>query len=131
VPYRVGIDLVAVTSVTDSVAAHGDRYLERIYTEQELADCAGDPERLAARFAAKEAAIKVLRPGDEPLPWREIEVVRDSSGWVELRLAGRAAEQAKRERIAGLAVSVTHEAGFASAVVVAELETGDEGQTDD
>ena len=118
---------MAVAEVTESVRAHGDRYLERIYTERELDDCKGDHERLAARFAAKEAAIKALRPGDEAIPWSEIEVVRDPSGWVELSLSGRAAALATESRVVGLAVSLTHEAGLASAVVIAELETGDGG----
>ena len=123
-PFRVGIDLVAVSSVTESVREHGDRYLGRVYTEQELRDAAGDHERLAARFAAKEAAIKTLRPGDEGVPWREIEVVRDSTGWVELRLTGRAAALAAEAGVTGFAVSFTHESGFASAVVIAEIGKG-------
>ena len=123
-PFRVGIDLVAVADVTDSVREHGDRYLGRVYTERELEDCSGDHERLAARFAAKEAAIKALRPGDEAVPWREIEVVRDPSGAVELALSGRAAALAAEALVLGFAVSVTHAGGFASAVVIAELETG-------
>jgi holo-[acyl-carrier protein] synthase len=120
--YRVGIDLVAVESVAESIRVHGDRYLERIFTEQELADCAGDADRLAARYAAKEATIKVLRPGSEDtVPWNEIEVVRNPAGWVDLALRGRAAELAAVTGIGGLSVSVTHEAAYASAVVIAEF----------
>ena len=62
---RVGIDLVLVDSIREALDLHGDRYLERVYTAQEIADCRdGDdvaPERLAARFAAKEAGMKALR----------------------------------------------------------------------
>ena len=105
--------------------AHGERYLERIYSEREVADCrtagAVDPERLAGRFAAKEAAIKVLRPGDDPVPWRDIEVRRDVTGWVELRLTGRAAALASDAGIEDLALSLTHERGLASAIVIAEI----------
>jgi holo-[acyl-carrier protein] synthase len=128
-PFRVGIDLVSVESVEESVRAHADRYLERIYTVRELEDCrrgAGvDAERLAARFAAKEAVLKVLRPRDEGVPWRAIEVIRDPSGWVELALSGRAAELAAEAGVAGLAVSLTHEGTYASAVVIAELDPED------
>ena len=116
---RVGIDTVATASIRDAVAAHGDRYLERVYTAQELADCAGDAERLAARFAAKEATLKALRAGDGGIPWNSIGVRRDPSGFVELVLTGEAAELAERQAIDELAVSLTHEGGFASAVVVA------------
>src|SRR5450755_4472266 len=124
-PLRVGIDLVSADSVRDSMQAHGERYLERIYSEREVADCrtagAVDPERLAGRFAAKEAAIKVLRPGDDPVPWRDIEVRRDVTGWVELRLTGRAAALASDAGIEDLALSLTHERGLASAIVIAEI----------
>jgi holo-[acyl-carrier protein] synthase len=124
-PFRVGIDLVSADSVRESIETHGERYLERIYTEREVSDCrtAGtvDLERLAGRFAAKEATIKVLRPGDDPVPWRDIEVQRDASGWVELRLTGRAARLASDAGIEDLALSLTHERGLASAVVIAEI----------
>jgi holo-[acyl-carrier protein] synthase len=108
---RIGMDLVDIDDVRDSLRVHGDRYLERIYTECEIEDCRGRPERLAERFAAKEAALKVLREADEPVPWREIEV-RGTT----LRLSGRAAELAAELQ---LAVSVSHEGPVAAAVVVA------------
>jgi holo-[acyl-carrier protein] synthase len=127
-PFRVGIDLVSVESVQDSVETHADRYLERIYTARELDDCRTaegvSAERLAARFAAKEAALKVLRPGDEGVPWSAIEVVRDPAGWVDLRLSGRAAALAAEAGASGFAVSLTHEGAFASAVVIAEVDDG-------
>ena len=124
-PVRVGIDLVSVASVEDSLRTHGDRYLQRLYTEREVADCSTErgvaPERLAARFAAKEAALKVLRPQDDSVPWKTIEVRRDDGGWVSLLLSGRAAGLAREAGVSDLAVSLTHEGPFASAVVVAEL----------
>jgi holo-[acyl-carrier protein] synthase len=119
---RVGIDLVSVQAVRESIAEHGEHYLARVYSEREVRDCttqAGpDPERLAARFAAKEATLKVLRPGDVGIPWFTIEVVRQPEGWVALELAGAAAELASEAGITELALSITHEGGFASAVVV-------------
>jgi len=120
VSLRVGIDLVSVDSIREAVALHGDRYLERIYTPREIADCRdGDEvafERLAARFAAKEAGMKALRlPPSEGLDWRSLELVREPEGWTWLRLTGRAAELAGTHE---LSVSVTHEGPFAMAVVV-------------
>ncbi len=121
---RVGIDLVRVDSVADSVREHAERYLQRLFTERELADCqtgAGlSCERLASRFAAKEATIKVLRPGDRALPWRAIEVRRDASGWVGLELSGSAATLASEAGLEEFALSLTHEHGLAAAVVVAQ-----------
>lgn len=122
-PIRVGIDLVTVDSVRESLEAHGEHYLARVYTAREREDCTRDsgvdPERLAARFAAKEATLKVLRPGEVGIPWYAIELRRSPDGWVELELSGPAAALAAERGISELAVSVTHEAGFASAVVIA------------
>lgn len=120
---RTGIDLVSVDTVRESISEHGEHYLRRVYSEREVRDCttsAGlDPERLAARFAAKEATLKVLRPGDVGVPWFAIEVQRQPDGSVGLELAGAAAELAAEAGITELALSITHEGGFASAVVVA------------
>ncbi len=124
-PVRVGIDLVSAESVRESISVHGDRYLERVFSADEVSDCstatAIDAERLAARFAAKEAAFKVLRVGDEAVGWREVEVRRDASGWVGLSLTGRAATLASAAGIRDLSLSLTHEKGLAGAVVVAEI----------
>jgi holo-[acyl-carrier protein] synthase len=126
VPIRVGIDLVSADAVHESLrSAHGDRYLERVYTEREIEDCrtpAGiDPQRLAARFAAKEATLKVLPAADEGLALTAIEVRREPCGRVHMELSGRAAQLASDGGVAELSVSLTHECGFAAAVVVAEL----------
>lgn len=124
-PTRVGIDLVAVESVREALATHGDHYLARVFTQREVADSqtpAGiDAERLAARFAAKEAALKVLRPEGDGVPLDSIEVRRADAGWVDLELSGNAAALADRSGLRNFALSITHEAGFASAVVVAEI----------
>jgi holo-[acyl-carrier protein] synthase len=122
----VGIDLVAAEEVRETLrTAHGERYLERVYTDRELEDCRTstgiDPERLAARFAAKEATLKVLPLGDEGVALNAIEVRREPSGRVHLELSGRAADLATEAGIAELSMSLTHQGGFAAAVVVAEL----------
>lgn len=120
---RVGIDLVSVEAVAESIREHGDRYLQRIYTDAELRDCQSaegpSAERLAARFAAKEAALKVLRPAAEAIPWNALEVVRRPQGWVELALSGRALSSATDQGLDDFALSISHEAGYATAVVVA------------
>jgi holo-[acyl-carrier protein] synthase len=122
---RVGLDLVSVETVAESLRIHGQHYLDRVYSAGEIADCrAGDtvdPERLAARFAAKEATFKVLRVGDEAVAWTDVEVVRDRSGWVGLSLSGRAATLAEAAGISELAVSLSHEQGCAAAIVIADL----------
>lgn len=119
---RLGIDLVAVEEVAEAVARHGDRYLRRIYTDHELASCQGANgrrmESLAARFAAKEAALKVLRPVGARPPWRDIEVRRGANGACELKLYGSAASAASAQGLQELSVSLTHHAGLAVAAVV-------------
>jgi holo-[acyl-carrier protein] synthase len=114
---------VSVDTVRESIRVHAERYLERVYTQRELDDCLTprgiDPERLAGRFAAKEATLKVLRPREEGIPWNTIEVRRDPSGWVELELSGPAAALATDAGVIELSLSIAHEGGFATAVVVA------------
>jgi holo-[acyl-carrier protein] synthase len=123
---RVGIDMVSVDAVRESIRQHGDRYVKRIYTEGELSDCHTDqgliPERLAARFAAKEATLKVLRPVNEAIPWRTIEIVRHGAGWVSVKLSGRAAALAAEAQLGNFELSICHEGNYASAVVIAELD---------
>jgi holo-[acyl-carrier protein] synthase len=125
VPIRIGFDLVSVAAVEAELRAPTrDRYLARVYTEREVADCTTDgsvsAERLAARFAAKEATIKVLPSSQVGFSFREIEARRAPSGSVDIELTGAAAELARSAGIVALSVSLTHEAGMAGAVVVAE-----------
>ncbi len=128
---RVGVDVVSVPEVAASVDRFGDRYLRRIYTAHELACCvaASRPrgyacDSLAARFAAKEAVVKVLRPRGARPAWRSIEVRRDPAGWCEIRLTGRAAALAREAGIDEIAVSLTHENALAAAVVVGRCAQG-------
>jgi holo-[acyl-carrier protein] synthase len=116
---RIGLDLVSVEAVATAIAAHGERYLRRTYTAEELRDCAGEPQRLAARFAAKEAVMKVLDRGDAAVPWTSIAVHRDPSGRPSLVLSGAAAELAARRGVATFEVSLTHDGGYGAAVVLA------------
>jgi len=120
---RVGSDVLSVQQVTESVARFGDRYLERVYTEHEISSASGSSAvqaaRLAARFAAKEAAIKVLRPVGHQPDWRTMEVRRHAGGWCTMALSGHAATLAEKAGITDLAVSLTHDGDVAAAVVVA------------
>jgi holo-[acyl-carrier protein] synthase len=125
---RVGTDLVLIETVRGSLDTHAEHYLERVYTAREVEDCTTpdgiDAERLAARFAAKEATLKVLRPRDEGIPWSAIEVRRDPSGWVEVELSGPAQALAVDTGVSELSLSISHEGGFATAVVVAHCSQG-------
>ena len=118
----VGIDMVRVADVAASVARFGSRYLERIYTAGELAYAGRGTidernRRLAARFAAKEATLKVLAPSGHWFDWRHLEVIRDPAGPCFMRLHGAAARLALQQDLGALAMSLTHEEPFAVAVV--------------
>lgn len=120
--YRVGVDLTAVADVEEALARQGDRYLRRLFTEHEVASCQGPngvrADSLAGRFAAKEAAVKVLRPSGSRPEWRDIEVCRRANGACDLVLHGGAAQLARSQGIDQVSVSLSHEAGLAVAVVV-------------
>lgn len=127
---EVGIDLVQVRRVAESIATFGERFLRRVFTDHELSTAIGDGDvraaRLAARFAAKEATVKVLRPEARWFDWRSIEVIRSASGHCEIALHGAARELAARGGIHALRLSMTHEEGLAAAVVVGVGRLGDE-----
>jgi holo-[acyl-carrier protein] synthase len=94
-----------------------------VYTAHEISCCIGTPEvaarALAARFAAKEATIKVLRPIGHQPDWRSMEVRKDPGGWCHMALSGHAADLVSQAGIMELEVSLTHDDNMAAAVVVA------------
>jgi holo-[acyl-carrier protein] synthase len=123
---RFGLDLASVASIEANLASHGDRYLARIYTPSEIEASrragAIEPRRLAERFAAKEATLKVLPAADEGLDFRSIELLADRrTGRLELVVHGRAAELATSSGVTRLAVSVASDERLAAAAVVAEI----------
>ena len=112
----VGIDVVQVERL-ERALARTPRLRERLFTEAEQA--LERSESLAARFAAKEAVAKALgAPGG--LRWRDAEVVSDPSGRPRLVLHGGVADEAAAQGITTWHLSLSHDAGVATAVVVAE-----------
>lgn len=120
---RIGSDLVLVADIAHSLQCFGGRYLNRLFTPGEIQYCLQSPaeqtRRLAARFAAKEATLKVLRPDRHWLDWRSIEVIRSPQGWCDLLLHGHAEQLRQQAGIASLSVSLSHEGHYALAVVAA------------
>jgi holo-[acyl-carrier protein] synthase len=117
---KVGIDLVLAEEVRESLQIYGDRYVTRVYTDTEQEDCGDDSRLLASCFAAKEATMKALGRGDEPLPWRSIGVGRDAGGHLSLQLTGEAAALARRRGVETLHLSTTFHRSAAAAIVLAE-----------
>ena len=122
---RVGIDLVQVSRITESLERFGERFLRRIFTPDEIAYATAAPaltsERLAARFAAKEATIKALGLVEHPGDWRDIEVRRSPSGACDLALHGTARSAADRLGAESFALSLSHEGDYATAVVITSV----------
>src|SRR6185437_6638322 len=118
--FAVGIDIIEIDRVADVIARHGDRFLERIFTADEITHCRGRVPELAARFAAKEAVMKALGTGVRGVGWRDIEVLPNRRGKPLVFLYGRGAERAKRIELRGLEISLTHSRDFAIASVVGE-----------
>lgn len=116
---QVGVDIVEISRVEAVLERFGERFLQRIYTPAEQALCRGRAPELAARFAAKEAAMKALGTGRRGVGWREIEVLSDRRGRPLLFLYGRAKARAAELGLQRFAVSLSHERHLAVATVVA------------
>lgn len=118
----MGVDIVDVGDVEDSVARFGERYLRRVYSRRELDACrnGADVRRLAACFAAKEATFKAISADDAAIDWRSVEVELGTGGDTTVELSGPAQRLAHEAGIVTLAASVGSTRRHAAAVVVAE-----------
>ncbi len=119
-----GIDLCEVHRIKDAIARHGRRFVERIYTDREIAYAESKAnlyERYAARFAAKEAGMKALGTGMRGgVRWRDFEVTNLPSGRPTLQFHGKAAEWAEKLGVVSISLSMTHTAIQAMAIVILE-----------
>jgi holo-[acyl-carrier protein] synthase len=120
----LGLDIAEIDRIEAAIKRHGATFLERIYTPAEVAYCEKHKskyERYAARFAAKEAAMKALGTGwSHGVRWRDIEVAREPSGKPTLRLEGAAREIAGRMGVKNIALTITHSGNLALAEVIFE-----------
>jgi holo-[acyl-carrier protein] synthase len=121
----LGLDLTRIERLAEAEAQRGARFLERLFTPGERAYCerraARRHEHYAGRFAVKEAVMKALGTGwTRGVRWVDIEIVRAPGGPPELTLHGAAAAHARARGIERWHVTITHDAGIAAAVVVAE-----------
>src|SRR5712691_1473905 len=119
-----GIDIAEVPRIAQTIARHGDRFLQRVFTAGEIGYCeskANRAERYAARFAAKEAAMKALGTGwNHGVRWRDVEVCRAPGGRPTIVFHGKAAEFAAKLGAAHVALSISHTAEQAIAQVILE-----------
>jgi holo-[acyl-carrier protein] synthase len=119
-----GIDIAEVPRIAESIERFGERFLRRVFTEDEVRYCdskANRAERYAARFAAKEAAMKALGTGwNHGIRWRDIEVFRQPGHRPTIKFHGRAAEFAAKLSAKNIALSISHTPEHAIANVILE-----------
>jgi holo-[acyl-carrier protein] synthase len=119
-----GVDITEVVRIRAAVERFGERFLNRVFTPEEVRYCTSRPntaERLAARFAAKEAGMKAVGTGwRHGVSWRDLEVVRQPGGRPTLRLSGKLAEFAARLGCRHTHLSLSHTAEQAIAFVILE-----------
>ena len=120
----VGIDLVEVGRIRDSLERLGERFARRILCPAEYEYCFShtDPStHVAARFAAKEAVSKAFGTGiGTELGWLDIEVIRLESGSTQVRLQGAGIQLMERRSAKIIHLNLTHTAQYASAVAILE-----------
>ena len=120
----LGLDIAEVDRIAEAITRYGPAILERLFTPAEVAYCESHKnrfERYAARFAAKEAAMKALGTGwTRGVRWRDIEVVRAPGGKPTLRLEGAAKEIAQGLGVRNISLSITHSGNLALAEVIFE-----------
>jgi holo-[acyl-carrier protein] synthase len=118
-----GIDLVDCPRIEQMIERHGGRFLMRVFTAAERAYAEGNKnavEKLAGRFAAKEAILKLMGTGWRgKIAWTDIEITNNVTGQPEVTLAGEVKEIAGRLGIAHISISITQTANFAIASAVA------------
>ncbi len=120
----IGIDHVETTKFRSDVTADDPGFLGRVFTEPELAYARSTDDylqRLAGRFAAKEATLKALGTGwGKGVDWKQIEITNAPSGLPQISLTGRAAEIAAAAGVKRCLVSISHSPYLATAEVVLE-----------
>lgn len=118
--YGVGIDLVRIDRVRKVSEKWGRRFLERVYTEGEIAYCYQKKNpylSLAVRFAAKEALIKAIG-ASVPITYRDVEVINYGSGKPDLKLSDALKSFFMENGIGGAHLSLSHEKEYGVACVV-------------
>lgn len=114
----VGLDFVDVQQVADLISDGGQPFLDACWTEAEQVDTHLDPERLAGRWAAKEAVMKCLRAGIGEIEPTDIEILPVGSGTPTVTLHGPARQIANAQQLSECLVTISHDGGWAGAIAV-------------
>jgi holo-[acyl-carrier protein] synthase len=113
-----GIDIIEIDRIKAVLSKYGERFLKKIYTQQEIDYCNNRPANLAGRFAAKEATMKALGTGTRGVSWKDIEVIRAESGAPSIKLYERALKRYDKLGCTDLALSFSHSRDYAIASVI-------------
>lgn len=116
--HHIGTDIIEIERVKEAVERYGQRFLNRVYTPDELKLYGHRAHSLAASFAAKEAVMKVLGTGNRGVAWREIEVLNHESGKPYVTLYRRALVAAGKLGIEEIDISMSHSRAYATAVAI-------------
>ena len=117
--HEIGIDLIDIERIHSVLGRFPDRFRLRVLTDAEQRYCGRKVERIAGRWAAKEAISKVLGLGVRGVGWREIEILPNRAGAPQVYLHRRAARRAEAMGLEDVTVSISHERSMAVAVAVA------------
>lgn len=120
-----GIDITEIRRIAGAMERHGQRFVDRILSAEEQQYLGSSPiaaERIAGRFAAKEAVLKALGCGLSELSWHEIIIIPDRYGAPHCHLIGRAEAWAASRQIREVHISISHGRDYAVAQAIAEGE---------
>ena len=116
---HTGVDMIEVNRLREAIERHGERFVQRIYTQAEIKELNGNLPSLAARFAGKEAVAKALATGIGDLSWLEVEILRGPRHEPVLNLYGAAKDIADKRGIKHWSITLSHTHEHALAFVVA------------
>jgi holo-[acyl-carrier protein] synthase len=116
----IGIDIIEISRIKLSIEKYGDKFLNKIYTENEIKYCLSKTNKyqhLAARFAAKEAVYKALTTGwEKGLSWHNIEVFNEPSGMPHVKLNGKLQNFLSDDK--SLKISMSHSRDYVACVAI-------------
>ncbi len=118
-----GVDLIEISRIENAIERHGEKFYNRFFTPQEVQFCQGRADRLAGRFAVKEAVAKAMGTGIGDFNWTDIEVVGESRGKPELVLHNKARKVAADQGLLHWSISLSHTDTYAIGMAVALAES--------
>jgi holo-[acyl-carrier protein] synthase len=118
--HYIGIDIIEIPRIKKALDKQGEKFMRRVYTDREIELYQGHTASLAARFAAKEAAMKALNAAGSGIGFRDIEILEDPNGSPTVTLYGVARQLAQKLGIGSLVVSLSHSRANAIAIVLAD-----------